>query len=332
MTQSIKLSKLLQDYFYKRLVNQRDSSKMTILSYRDTFKLLLTFAEGHLNKRVVKMEIADLDSNLILKFLEHLEKNRKNCVRTRNNRLAAVRSFLQYASLKDPAILPIVDQVLAIPLKIFDRKLIESLTFEEMQAIINCSNYRTNSGRRDKVLFTLLYNTGARVSEIINIRICDVDFIHAKSILLRGKGRKERTIPLWESTLKELKYWIKQTGASPNDYLFTNRYGEQITRSGVEYRLKISAMLASKECPSLYNKNVTPHIIRHTTAMHLLQSGVDLTVIALWLGHENIITTHHYVEANIRMKQQALNKLTDPKNKFHRFKPNDKLLGFLDSL
>jgi len=327
-----RLSNLIQDYFYQRLINQRDSSQKTISTYRDTFRLFLCFAQEYLGKRIDKLQLADLNENVVLKFLNHLESKRKNGIRTKNNRLAAIRSFMQYVSLKEPTALAMVEKILAIPLKRFDSPLIGFLTREEINAIIDATTNNSWSGQRDHVLFATLYNTGARVSEIINVRVGDIDLSHSKSILLRGKGRKERTIPLWKSTIVLLRNWLKHINGDSESFVFVNRCGEELTRSGVEYRLSVATKIASTIVTSLKNKRVSPHIIRHTTAMHLLQSGVDLTVVALWLGHEDITTTHHYVEADITMKEKALNKLTDPRVKSRRFKPNNKLLAFLDKL
>jgi len=326
------LSNLIQDYFYQRLINQKDASQQTISTYRDTFRLFLSFAQEHLGKRIDKIQLLDLNAQVVLEFLDHLESKRKNSIRTRNNRLAAIRSFMQYVALQEPTALTIVEKILAIPLKRFDRRLIGFLTREEINAVINAPDSKSWSGQRDRVLFATLYNTGARASEIINICVSDIDLSRSKSILLHGKGRKERTIPLWRSTIILLRQWLKKIDDDPKSYVFPNRYGKKLTRSGLEYRLDVTKKVASKKIASLKNKDVSPHVIRHTTAMHLLQSGVDLTVVALWLGHEGISTTHHYVEADLTMKEKALSNIADPKTKTVRFKPKPKLLTFLDSL
>ena len=326
------LSHLVQDYFYQRLMKQRDLSQRTISTYRDSIKLFLCFTKNHLNKRIDKIEIGDITANVILKFLDYLETERKNSARTRNNRLATLRSFMQYVALREPETLPIVEQIMAIPTKRFNRTLIGFLTKEEVNAIIHAPSGDSWSTQRDRALLATLYNTGARVSEIINVRNDDVDLSRSKSILLHGKGRKERSVPLWPSTVNLLKNWCGKMKTSENGFLFSNRYGEQLTRSGVENRLAVATKIASKSSLSLKDKNVSPHVIRHTTAMHLLQSGVDLSIIALWLGHEQITTTHHYLEADITIKEAALQKLDDPKTKMKRFKADAKLLAFLDTL
>ncbi len=323
---------ILQDYFYHRLINQKNVSSQTVNSYRDTFKLLLTFMDNEIGIKVNKIKLSDIHSETVLKFLDYLEKKRKNCVRTRNARLAAIRSFLHYAALKVPTELPIIEQVLAIPLKRFDRPLVGYLTRAEINSIIDAPDSTTWNGLRDRVLFSTLYNTGARVSEIINVRKSDLDLSVSKSILLHGKGRKERNIPLWKSTLKMLDNWQKKCNFISSDFVFPNQKRNKMTRSGVENRLKVAIDVASKNQTSLQDKKVSPHVIRHTTAMHLLQSGVDITVIALWLGHDSVVTTHHYIEANLAMKEEALNKLCDPGAKIGRYKAEGELLAFLNGL
>ncbi len=325
------LQHYVQNYFYQRLINQKDCSQRTISSYRDTFRLFFMFIQEYKNIKPNNLKLTDINVNTVLEFLDYLETKRENSARTRNARLVAIRSFLQYVSLEEPSALSNIRPILSIPLKKFDRPLVDFLTREEMDAITHAPN-NTWSGLRDQVLFATLYNTGARVSEIINVRTCDVDIKTKKSILLKGKGRKERVIPLWKSTLKLISNWMNKNNMSNNDLLFLNRNGKNITRSGVEYRLKIAVKNLVEKFPSLRNKKISPHTIRHTTALHLLQSGIDLTVIALWLGHESIITTHHYVEANLLMKEKALSKLSDPGGKMVRYKAEDKLLAFLDSL
>lgn len=213
------LSRIVQDYFYQRLMNQRDLSQRTITTYRDTIKRFLCFTKDHLNKRIDKIQLTDLTVNVALKFLEHLETNRKNCARTRNNRLAALCSFMQYVGIREPEMLPNVEQILAIPSKKFNQPLIGFLTREEMDAIINAPCHDSWSDQRDRALFATLYNTGARVSEMINVRINDVDLSRSKSILLHGKGRKERSVPLWSSTIALLKNWCGKINISENGFL-----------------------------------------------------------------------------------------------------------------
>lgn len=325
--------KLVQNFFCKRLMNQQDVSKRTIAAYRDTFKLLFVFIKEKYGNSPSDINLSDLNVDLILDFLNHLENDRKNCVRTRNARLAAIRSFFQFAALEVPEQLSRINRILAIPMKQFNRPYINYLSNEEINSILTALNQQTWAGRRDFAMFTTLYNTGARVSELIFIRIKDLIFSDSSSaITLHGKGRKERTIPLWKSTTKILKRWRKELPDNLSSPLFPNKMGSALSRSGVEFRLRVATKQASKKNESLSNKTVTPHIIRHSTAMHMLQSGVDLSVIALWLGHESIQTTHTYMESDLQMKEKALSMVDHPSNKGIRFRANDKLLHFLETL
>mgnify|MGYP001572775521 FL=1 len=323
---------LLQGFFCQRLINQRNVSRQTVASYRDTFRLLLRYAEQRTRKPPVALTLVDLDAPLVLGFLDHLQKQRGNVARTRNLRLVALRSFLHYASHLDPVALPTIQRVLAIPMKRVERPLLGFLSREEIHAILAAPDRTTWSGKRDHVLLTTLYNTGARVSEVIGMRVADVVLSGSPSVHICGKGRKERLTPLWRGTAKLLAHWmalVKQNADAP---VFPNRAGLPLTRSGVEQRLRAAVALARQRCPSLEGRRVSPHTIRHTTAMHLLQSGVDLTVIALWLGHESAETTHKYIEADLGMKERALAALQEPPGRNRRFRAGDRLLSFLDSL
>ena len=323
---------VLQDYFIQRLINQMNASPRTIASYRDTFRLLLQYAEEKLGKSSSAVDLSDLDAPFVLGFLNHLEKNRKNAIRTRNARLASIRSFMKYAGLREPAALAVVQRVLAIPAKRYQRPLVGFLTREEMNAILDAPSRTTWNGRRDRAMFSAFYNTGARVSEIVGLRICDVFLGKAPYAKIHGKGRKERTVPLWKNTATHIKEWLKEVPNESERPLFPNRRGELLTRSGVENRLRESVRQGSRKCPSLSGRQVSPHVLRHTTAMHLLQSGVDLSVIALWLGHESSSTTHIYLDADLSMKEKALRKVQGPDARHTRFKPSDKVLQFLESL
>lgn len=243
-------STVVQEFFSNRLVNEKNVSARTIASYRDTFRLLLRYAEQHRKKSPVDLSFADVDATLVLGFLNDLEQTRGNSARTRNSRLAAIRSFMKYASFREPSALRIVQRILAI---------------------------------RDQILLRTMYNTGARVSEIAALRVRDVSLGNGSHVRIMGKGRKERTIPLWRSTRDALKHWLSVLSGDSNAPLFANRRGEHITRSGVEDRVRVAVTAATEKCPSLGGRRVSPHTIRHTTAMHLLQSGVDITVIALWV-------------------------------------------------
>jgi site-specific recombinase XerD len=325
-------STLVQEFFCQRLLAQRNASPRTIASYRDAFRLLLRFAEAHLHKSPAALALADLDAPTVLAFLDHLERDRHNTVRSRNARLAALRSFFQYAASRDPANLPTIQRVLAIPRKRYDQPVLGFLTREEMAALQGALDLTTWSGRRDQALIATLYNTGARVSEALDLRVTDFVRGRAAAVRLRGKGRKERSVPLWNSTVRLLTAWVDRRAAQAEAPLFPNRGGGRMTRSGVAYRLRLVIAKAAAICPSLRRSQISPHTLRHTTAMHLLQAGVDITVIALWLGHESPTTTHRYVEADLAMKRRTLAKLEEPAQRRMRFSPSDDVLAFLEGL
>ncbi len=323
---------LLQDFFCQRLINQQNASPRTVASYRDSFRLLLRFAQERTKKVPVALTLADLDAPLVLAFLDDLEKSRHNTIRSRNARLAAIRSFLSYAALREPAALPSIQRVLAIPFKRFTSPGIEHLSRDEIAAILDAPDSSTWSGRRDRIMLETSYNTGARVSEIVALSIGDLSMARSASVLIRGKGRKQRTVPLWKRTRGHLREWLRQISSDPAAPLFPNRSGHRLSRSGVEARLRAAVATAGDRCPSLRRRQISPHTLRHTTAMHLLQAGVEITVIALWLGHESITTTHIYMEADLAMKRRALGKLHGPAVTLTRFRPGDRLLQFLEAL
>lgn len=329
---TVSFATLVQNFFSKRLVQQRNVSARTVASYRDTFKLLLRFLADVAGKQPAQIGLDELTASVIEAFLNHLESHRGNSIRTRNNRFAAIRSFLTYAAAQAPASLSTVQQVLAIPMKRFERPQMESLTRDEVDVILATADRATWSGRRDLAMFATLYNTGARVSELTAMTVGDARLDTCASVRLHGKGRKDRSVPLWRDTVRQLKRWINEQGGDDHSPLFPSVSGSHLTRSGVEYRLKRLITAASAACPSLKGRRISPHTMRHTTAMHLLQSNVDITVIALWLGHESPATTHMYVEADLRMKERALARLREPKTRRVRYQPGDKLLRFLESL
>jgi site-specific recombinase XerD len=323
---------LLQDFFLRRLVKERGASSHTIASYRDSFELFLGYLEQRTGRTPSALTLEDLDAPMVLAFLDHLESERGNSPRTRNLRLTAIRSFLRYASVRDPSALPVAQRVLAIGPKRFDRPALDYLTRREVDALLDAPDRETWSGQRDTVLLAVLYNTGARVSEITGLTIADVLLDRESALHLHGKGRKERVVPLWKSTAALLRTWLPRIDRSPGAPVFPNRSGQRLSRSGIEYRLRLTLRKAAERCPSLTSRRISPHTLRHTTAMHLLQSGVDITVIALWLGHEDTATTHLYVEADLAMKEAALKRLEDPAPTPVRFTANDSLLAFLEAL
>ena len=320
---------LLQDFFHRRLVAQRGVSTHTIASYRDTFALFLGYAAERTGRTPSALTLSDLDAPMVLGFLDHLETERSNSPRTRNLRLTAIRSFMRYASLQEPTLLPVAQRVLAIPVKRFDRPVLGYLSREEVTAIIDAPDRSTWSGQRDTVLFAVLYNTGARVSEITRLH---VRFGATTVVQLFGKGRKERAVPLWTRTSRSLRQWFDEEGEATPDYAFRNTRGDRLTRQGVTHLLDQACQRARERCPSLAAKRVSPHVVRHTTAMHLLQAGVDVATIALWLGHERLETTHQYVEADLQLKERALGKLAPLGQRTKRFKADASLLTFLASL
>ncbi len=328
------LSHFLQLFFKSYLINQRRMSKHTISAYRDTFRIFLPFLANRLNKKIESLLLVDLSANHIIALLSHLEDERGNSIATRNARLAAIRAFLNYVAVEVPDELSNITRALAVPQKRKDRPVIECLDKAEVDALLGAPDDSTWSGRRDRILLLTMYNTGARVSEIIRIRQQDLDLKRQHSVHLHGKGRKERVIPLWTETVVALRKWINSNDQSTTTIVFPNRFGEPLTRSGVRQRLLCAYRSAAKVCPSLTRRNVTPHSLRHATALHLLQSGVDLSVIALWLGHERIETTHQYMEANLTMKKAALDSLpviSIPSKSRYR-KPSEEILAFLDGL
>lgn len=323
---------LVRAFFCERLLNQQNVSPHTVAAYRDTFRLLLAFLKQRRPSSSAPLSLDDIDAPTVLAFLDDLEARRCNSVRTRNARLAAIRAFVTYASACDPTALPSAQRVLAIPQKRFDRPLLGYLTRAEVEAVLDTPDRAAWSGRRDRALFTVMYNTGARVSEAIGLQPADIQFGPTASIRVHGKGRKDRCVPLWKATGAMLKEWLKELTPGEGAPLFPNRRGFPLSRSGVEDRLHRVVCAAAEQCPSLKDKNVSPHTLRHTTAMHLLQAGVDITVIALWLGHESSETTHQYVEADVEMKRLALDRIAEPPIKNGSGKKVDGLVDFLNRL
>ena len=323
---------LAQAFFAEHLTQQRAMSPGTVASYRDAFVLFLDFAERQLHKQPTLIRLEEITPALILSFLDHLERDRGNAVRSRNARLAALRAFLKFAAHRDVGALHVVEQALGVPMKRFERPMVGFLSREEMLAIIGKSTASWTS-QRDHLLLTMLYNTGARVSEIIGVLLADVVLDGAACVHLHGKGRKQRTVPLWRSTVKAIRAWLRlNPKLARSSALLPNRDGKPMTRSNVTQRLDLAVKSAASVYPNLTNRHVSPHTIRHTTAMHLLQSGVDISVIALWLGHESPTTTHQYVEADLAMKERALARLQEPDAAVRRYRAPDSLMEFLKTL
>jgi len=323
---------LVQRFFTEYLVAQRSVSARTVACYRDAITLFIDFASNRLRKAPSSLQLNDITPEQILAFLDHLEHARHNVVRSRNLRLTALRAFLKYAGRRDVTALQSVERALAVPMKRFERPMLNFLTRPEMMAVLGHPGTSWTS-QRDHLLLAMLYNTGARVSEIIGVRVADVVLDGAACVHLHGKGRKERAVPLWKTTLQQIRAWLRANptlrGEAP---LLPNRGGSTMTRRNVTQRLELAVERATAQQPNLSGKRVSPHVVRHSTAMHLLQSGVPFNVIALWLGHESPNTTHRYVEADLAMKEQALARLKPPDTKLRRFRASDSLMKFLQTL
>ena len=325
-------SALVQSFFTEYLVTQRAVSPRTVACYRDGLMLFLGFAERELGRPPTAMRLADIDPDLILAFLDHLEQQRHNSIRSRNLRLTALRAFLKFAGRRDVLSLHAVERALSVPMKRFERPMLDFLTRQEMLAVLGQPG-RSWTSQRDHLLLAMLYNTGARVSEIIGVRVADVLLDGAACVHLHGKGRKQRAVPLWKTTVTELRGWLRANPALRGERpLLPNRSGHAMTRVNAQQRLEIAVARAAVQQPGLLKKRISPHTLRHTTAMHLLQSGVAFNVIALWLGHESPNTTHRYVEADLAMKQKALARLDEPRTRMRRYRPPDALLSFLQQL
>jgi integrase/recombinase XerD len=326
------LAPALQAFFTDRLTRQRHASGQTIAAYRDAWRLLLAFAARRTGKQPSALDITDLDAPLIGDFLDHLERDRGNSPRTRNARLAAIRSMFAYAALRHPEHAETIARVLAIPAKKSDRALVTWLTEPEINALLAAPDKATWAGRRDHAMLALAAQAGLRVSELTSLTCDDVHLGSGPHVSCHGKGRKQRITPLTTVTVTMLRSWLAERHGDPDQHLFPNRTGGRLSRDAVEKRLAQHATAAAGECPSLKAKNVTAHTLRHTAAMRLLHAGVDTSVIALWLGHEQADTTQIYLHADLALKEKALARTTPANTKPGRYKPPDQLLAFLESL
>ena len=323
---------LLQSFFQERLLNQRQVSPHTIAAYRDCFRLLLGFAAKRLRKSPTNLELEELDASLIADFLEHLETVRRNSARTRNARLAAIHSFFRYVAFREPAQALSCQRILAIPSKRYQRQPIEFLRREEMEALLAAPDRSTWTGRRDRALLMVALQTGFRVSELVGLRCGDVVLGQGAHIRCQGKGRKQRATPLRKDALALLAAWLRERGGLPEEPLFPSTRGGFLSRDAVEHLVAKHAATARRNNPALRSKKISPHVLRHSTAMELLERGVDRSVIALWLGHEEVETTQMYLHADLRLKEKALSRTLPLGAKPGRYRPDDKLLAFLESL
>jgi integrase/recombinase XerD len=326
------LAPTLQAFFTDRLITQRHASPHTIRSYRDTMRLLLGFAQHQLRVQPAELDLAALDADLIAAFLDHLEHERDNTIGTRNARLAAIHSLYTFASLRHPEHAAVIARVLAIPPKRHDRRLITHLDESEINALLAAPDPNTWIGRRDRAMFQLAIETGLRVSELTGLTPGDIHLATPAHVACRGKGRKERITPLTRNTAAVIRAWLNERRGLPADPLFPTSRGKPLTRDAVARRLSRHTATASGVRPTLRDKTITPHVLRHTAAMRLLHAGVDTAVIALWLGHEQLETTQIYLQADMAIKERAL-ALTKPiTTKPGRYKPTDKLIAFLEAL
>jgi integrase/recombinase XerD len=327
------LAPLLQRFFTDKLQRQRQASPHTVAAYRDTFKLLLGFVAGRTRRSPAQLGVSHLDAPTIGAFLHHLETARGNAVATRNTRLAAIHSFFRYAALHAPEHAALIQRVLAIPPKRFDRAIVSYLTQPETDALIAAPDRATWIGRRDHALLLTDVQTGLRVSELTGLKLHDVHLDTGPHLRCHGKGRKDRYTPLVTRTVTVLRAWLAERGGQDNDPLFPTSRGTPLSRDAVEHLVAKHTATAAITCPSLTAKSVTPHTLRHSTAMALLSAGVDISVIALWLGHESTEATQIYLHADMTIKERALARMTPPAEAaLGRYKPTDSLLAFLSGL
>jgi site-specific recombinase XerD len=324
--------RLLAAFFNERLMQQRRVSPHTIASYRDTFRLLLRFAQSQLNKAPSQLVMGDLDTPFVGAFLEHLEKQRRNSARTRNVRLAALHSFFRYIALHEPQYAVQAQRVLAMPSKRYTRRPVAFLNRAEVDVLLATPDAQIWAGRRDRTLLLVAVQTGLRASELITLRCEDVVLGTGAHLRCHGKGRKERCTPLRKDAAAALRAWLKERGGEPTDPVFPNQRGGPLSHDGLGYLLAKHLVSARTRCPSLKKKRVTPHTLRHTLAMELLQNGVDRAVIALWLGHESVETTYIYLHADLELKEKAMAKTTPSHMPSHRYRPDDAILAFLKQL
>lgn len=332
MTTTANFAALLEGFFTRRLMQERQASAHTIASYRDTFRLLLRFAHTRLGTRPSALAFDQLDAPLISAFLAELEDKRNVCARSRNLRLSALRSFFQYAAFESPHHAAQIQRVLAIPSKCCTRPQVCHLTRPEVEALLASPNQRMWLGRRDHALMLLAVQTGMRLSELTGLRREDVHLNTGAHVHVFGKGRKERCTPLAKQTQAVLRSWMHIDLSPQSTVVFPSARGSRLSADGVQYLLAKHVATATKTCPSLAGKRVTPHVLRHTTAMELLRAGVDRSVIAMWLGHESLETTQIYLDADLTLKEKVLTKMTSPNEHPRRYRPDDRLMAFLTAL
>ena len=322
----------LQAFFTDRLVKQRQASPRTVAAYRDALKLLLTFVHTQTGTLPAQLDWDDLDATMISAFLNHLESVRHNSTRTRNVRLTAIRSLFSYAALRHPEHALLIQRVLAIPSKRFDKRIVTFLNATEVDALVAAPDQGRWEGRRDRILMLLAIQTGLRVSELTSLNCNDVTLGTGANVRCEGKGRKQRAVPLTAAVAALLQAWLRERAGRPSDPLFPTRTGRRLSRDAVALRVATHAAAAAEGCPSLIGRRIHPHVMRHSCAMQLLQAGVDTSVIALWLGHAGVRSTDPYLHADISIKEKALALTTPATSRPGRYRPPDKVLAFLESL
>lgn len=326
------LAPTLQAYFTDRLISQRAASPNTIAAYRTSLRLLVCYTATKIGKKPSQLDLADIDAPLVTAFLEHLEVERRNSPRTRNNRLATIHSLFTYAALRHPEHAASIQRVLAIPPKRHENRLLTYLADEEVEALLAACDRATWTGRRDYAMLMIAVQTGLRVSELTALTSADVVLGAGANVHTRGKGRKQRRTPLVATTVEVLRSWLAESQATETNPLFPTSTGRHLSRDAVEHRLAVYVRRAAQRCPSLQNKHVTAHTLRHTCAMRLLLQGVDVTVIALWLGHSQVSTTNVYLHADMNQKERAIARLTPLATKPGRYRAPDALIAFLEAL
>lgn len=326
------LAPTLEAFFTQRLATERDASAHTVAAYRDTWRLLLQFAQDRTGKPPSRLDFTDLDAGLVTAFLTRLETERGNTATTRNARLTAIRSLFRYAALRHPEHAGLIQRVLAIPSKRHEQTTVCFLTPQEVDALLAAPDRTSWYGRRDHALLTLAVQTGLRVSELTHLANSDLHEGTGACVHCVGKGRKQRVTPLTSQTVAVLTVWLRERAGNPTDPLFPSRRGRPLTTDAIAWLLTKHVDTAIHHCPTLAGKNVTPHVLRHTAAMRLLQAGVDTSVIALWLGHESVQSTQVHLHADLALKEQALARTTPPGTAPGRYHPPDTLLAFLEAL
>jgi site-specific recombinase XerD len=325
-------SPLCQSFFAQRLIAQRKASPHTIAAYAQTFRLLARFAQRRLETPPSKLALAQLDAPFLASFLDDLEAGRSNGARSRNARLAAIRSFYHYAAMEMPQQAALIQRVLAIPYKRLARPLVGYLARDEVEALLASVDQSTRLGRRNHAILLVAVQTGLRLSEITGLRRKDVSLGTGAHVRCEGKGRKERCTPLTKATVAALKAWAGEQNGTEESFLFPNASGSRLSADAIQHLVARQVAAAQQKCPSLATKRVTPHVLRHTAAMELLQAGVDRSMIAIWLGHESLDTTQIYLDANLALKEAVLAKTRPVESKPGRYRPGDRLLSFLKDL